>query len=71
MPQRSRKFWVLLAVAAWLTMLLFAQTTAEVALVFGERLGPLHLERMALGQGEIRLPLRGYGFGAVRLESAE
>lgn len=47
---RGRPLLVLLI--GWLTpCLVSAQTTGRVHLAFSERLGPLHIDRMALGQG--------------------
>ena len=52
--KRKVSAWGILSliVLTWFAPLLAeAQTTAQVQLVFGERLGPLNLDRMALGQG--------------------
>jgi hypothetical protein len=46
------KIFLSLTLVAWLaTPLAMAQTTAQVQVAFGERLGPLAIDTMALGQG--------------------
>jgi hypothetical protein len=46
------KILITLTVAAWLaTLMAIAQTTAQVQVAFSERLGPLEIDKMALGQG--------------------